>query len=357
MEGLVPGAESAERESGTLAVCTSPGGAGAGDTGAGAGDAGSGDAGSGGAGSGGAGSGGAVGAGSGGAVVAVASGEDPALRAKYARECQRSTALSNELAVARRDLASCRDLVAAQEAALKHATRQRDTFEALSRRLQEWQRASQAESATQLREESKRREVVHSSAQDLLGKFEAAVKHTAALEAERQALLERDVLTQQRVASLEKALTAEHALRDMQDRVIEATRAEGEAVKAHAEDTSQRLAAAMAELTATAASAATYRSELESMGPRLTALGEDFNKSLAMQKEEFAKSIALHRAEADKVRSFAWDRPSAPPTPRLPPSYPARRSPLPLTRPPPPTAAHHRTGRQRPRRRPPLQSS
>ena len=315
MEGLAPCAEATtpelEAPSTSLAVCSSPGS---------------------GAGSGGGGAPGAEAAeleppptalavcpspqGSGaGAGGGAAAGEDPALRARYARECQRSTALSNELAVARRDLSSCRELVAAQEAALKHATRQRDTFEALSRRLQEWQRASQAESATQLREESKRREVVHSSAQDLLGKFEAAVKHTAALEAERQALLERDALTQQRVASLEKALTAEHALRDMQDRVIEATRAEGEAVKAHAEDTSKRLAAAMAELTATAASAATYRSELESMGPRLTALGEDFNKSLAMQKEEFSKSIALHRAEAEKV-----SRCGAGPAPLLHPS-------------------------------------
>ena len=201
-----------------------------------------------------------------------------ALRAELAAERAGAAACAGTLA-------ACQELVAALQAKLAQVEKHRDAFEKLSRGLQEAARASQEE----LKAEAARREEVHGFAQSLLGKFDAGAQRSAQLEAERGALAAREAALVQRVAALEESLSVEARVRELQGKLVEATTAEAEAVKADRLRAVEELAAARGELEAARERARVYAAEVKDMGPKLTALSEDFNRVLVQQKEASEK--------------------------------------------------------------------
>ena len=219
------------------------------------------------------------------AASPVADDTDVALRTKYAQACQKSIALQNELSVVQRDFRGCQELVSALEEKLRQVTKQRDSFESLARRLQDWQRASQSE----LAEETKRREGVHRSATDLLEKFDASLKHSRLLEEERKALLEREAALLGRVSTLEQVVESNGKIKELQDKLIEAVNAESGATKADRDGALERLARALAEKEASEERCKTYMGEVDRFDGKLKELSALFESNLAQQKKVYEK--------------------------------------------------------------------
>ena len=275
----------------------------------------------------------------------------PATAEEHSALASRHASLCLEHATTQKNYVGCLELVDALQLKLAQVTKQRDAFESLSRRLQDWQRASQSESQALVREEVKRSQGVHSTAMDLLGKYEASLKHTSALEAEKGAYLEREAQLLQRQGSLEQALEADGKLRELQGKLLEALKAEGEAVKADREGLLQRLAQTMAELEVAKEQASAFRKEVESFGPRIEQLSSHFDATLAQQKLAAEKVRQAGRQAGSVTRAHThMAYTPLPPTPPSPLSPPRRLA-------PPCSSSLAGSRQQRPMRSPPSRAT
>jgi len=220
--------------------------------------------------------------------------DDPkVLRAKLVKEIASSTALRNELHGREKRCKGWEALVDTLQLKLRQTEKKADTFETLSRRLQDIQRDTQLHGSQQLQLEVQKREKVitdvHNTAKSIIEKLEASLTENAKLEGEVGALKEREVRLLATKEALENSLAAEGKMRELQGKLLDAQGAENEAVKEDKAKLLAHLKDTMVELEEAKAFGARFKGEVNSFSPKLAQLSDEFNKVLEQHKATSAK--------------------------------------------------------------------
>lgn len=220
--------------------------------------------------------------------------DDPkVLRAKLVKEIASSTALRNELHGSEKRCKGWESLVDTLQLKLRQTEKKADTFETLSRRLQDIQRDTQLHGSQQLQLEVQKREKVitdvHNTAKSIIEKLEVSLTENAKLEGEVGALKEREVRLLATKEALENSLAAEGKMRELQGKLLDAQGAENEAVKEDKAKLLAHLKDTMVELEEAKAFGAKFKGEVDSFSPKLAQLSDEFNKVLEQHKATSAK--------------------------------------------------------------------